>query len=255
MKKLALFLFLMPVILPAIDVVAMPGQSPLIQFRIVFRAGSVNDPKGKPGAASLAAAMLTGGGTKAMSYQQILDAMYPMAARFGNQVDKEMIVFSGATHVDNLEAFYGLFRDALLTPGWREDDLKRVRDDLKNSVSLSLRENNDEELGKELLYSLLYKGHPYEHLSLGNLSSIDGLTHGRFTGLLHRPPHPGEPNHRHHRQVSRRFRRTHDERLLRAAQRQVINGETARARALENHASHHRPEEDPRCRLFLWISD
>jgi zinc protease len=176
MKKLAVLLFLMPAILPAIDVVAMPGQSPLIQFRIVFRAGSANDPKGKEGAASLAAIMLTGGGTKTMSYQQRLDAMYPMAAQFTHQVDKEMIVFSGATHVDNLDAFYGLIRDALLTPGWRDDDLKRVRDNMKNAVRLSLRENNDEELGKELLYSLLYKGHPYQHLSLGNLSSIDALS-------------------------------------------------------------------------------
>ena len=174
--KIAISLLLMSAYLPAMDVVAMPGQSPLIQFRIVFRAGSANDPKGKAGAAALTASMLTGGGTKAMTYQQVLDAVYPMAARLNDQVDKEMIVFSGATHVENLEGFYGILRDALLTPGWREDDLKRVRDDLKNAVRLSLRENNDEELGKEVLYSVLYKGHPYEHLSLGNLAAIDALS-------------------------------------------------------------------------------
>ena len=176
MKTLAVSLLLMTAILPAMEVVAMPGQSPLIQFRIVFRAGSANDPKGKEGAASLTASMLTGGGTKTMTYQQVLDAKYPMAAQFNDQVDKEMLVFSGATHVENLEAYYSLLRDALLTPGWREDDLKRVRDDLKNALRLSLRENNDEELGKELLYSLLYKGHPYEHLSLGKLTAIDALS-------------------------------------------------------------------------------
>ena len=56
MKKLALSLLLMTATLPAMEVVAMPGQSPLIQFRFVFRAGSVNDPKGKPGAAAFTAA-------------------------------------------------------------------------------------------------------------------------------------------------------------------------------------------------------
>ncbi|MFN0101128.1 MAG: M16 family metallopeptidase [Bryobacteraceae bacterium] len=176
MKKLALSLLLMTSTLPAIDVVAMPGQSPLIQFRVVFRAGSANDPKGKPGAASFTAAMITGGGTKTMTYQQVLDAMYPMAARVGDQVDKEMIVFGGATHVDNLEAYYSLLRDMLLTPGWRDDDLKRVRDDQKSAVRLSLRENNDEEMGKEVLYGLLYKDHPYQHLSLGNLAAIEAMT-------------------------------------------------------------------------------
>ncbi len=176
MKTLALSLLAISAALPAMDVVAMHGQSPLIQFRIVFRAGSANDPKGKEGAASFTASMLTSGGTKTMTYQQVLDAMYPMAAGIRDQVDKEMMVFSGTTHVDNLEAYYSLLRDMLLTPGWREDDLKRVRDDQKNAVRLALRENNDEELGKEVLYSLLYKGHPYEHLSLGRLGAIETMT-------------------------------------------------------------------------------
>lgn len=176
MKKFVLSLLLMTATLPAMEVLAMPGQSPLIQFRIVFRAGSANDPKGKEGAAAFTAALLANGGTKSMSYQQILDAIYPMAASFDDQVDKEMIVFSGSTHVDNLEAYYALLRDALLAPGWREDDLKRVRDNRKNALRLSLRENNDEELGKEVLYSLLYKGHPYEHLNLGKLSTLETMT-------------------------------------------------------------------------------
>ena len=130
MKNLALSLLIATAALPAMDVVAMPGQSPLIQFRIVFRAGSVNDPKGKEGTAALMASMLTGGGTKRMTYKELLDSMYPMAARFGDETDKEMIVFRGATHVENLEAYYSLIREMLLEPGWREDDLKRVRDDV-----------------------------------------------------------------------------------------------------------------------------
>jgi zinc protease len=46
------------------EFVAMPGQSPLIQFRIVFRAGAANDPAGKEGLAELTASMLASGGTK-----------------------------------------------------------------------------------------------------------------------------------------------------------------------------------------------
>jgi zinc protease len=166
----------MSAIAPAMDVVAMPGQSPLIQFRLVFRAGSANDPKGREGAAAFTAAMLSDSGTKDRTYKQILEAMYPMAARFEAQVDKEMIVFTGATHVDNLDEYYGIVRDLLLNPGWREDDLKRVRDNQKNALRLSLRENNDEELGKEVLYSLLYQGHPYQHHSLGTVTAIEAMS-------------------------------------------------------------------------------
>ncbi len=175
MKTLLTFL-VMSMAMPAMDVVAMHGQSPLIQFRIVFRAGAANDPKGKEGAAAFTAALLAGGGTKTRTYQQVLDELYPMAAGVYEQVDKEMIVFRGSTHVDNLEGYYGLLRDMLAAPGWREDDLKRVRDDMKNAIRLELRENNDEELGKEVLYAELYKGHPYGHLSLGRLDAIETMT-------------------------------------------------------------------------------
>ena len=42
-----------------------------------------------------------------------------MAASVANQVDQEMTTFSGATHVDNLDDYYKLFRAMLLDPGWR----------------------------------------------------------------------------------------------------------------------------------------
>ena len=47
----------------------------------------------------------------------------------------------------------------LLTPGWREDDFRRVKDDAINAIKVSLRGNNDEELGKEVLYETHLSGH------------------------------------------------------------------------------------------------
>ena len=64
----------------------------------------------------------------------------------------------------------------ILDPGWREDDLKRLKDDAINYLRVSLRGNNDEELGKEVLYSEIYAGHPYGHHNLGTVSSIQKLT-------------------------------------------------------------------------------
>ena len=67
--------------------------------------------------AYLTAMMLARGGTKDLTYKQIVDAMFPMAASVNAQVDKEMVTFSGATHSDNLEAYYKLLRAMLLDPG------------------------------------------------------------------------------------------------------------------------------------------
>ena len=83
--------------------VTIPNRSPLISFRFVFNTGAASDPKGKEGLAALTAAMLAQGGSRAMTYEQIVEAMYPMATGFGWQVDKEMTTFSGTAHIDNLE--------------------------------------------------------------------------------------------------------------------------------------------------------
>jgi zinc protease len=156
--------------------VLQPGTSPLIVFRIVFTTGAAFDPAGKEGLASLTAAMLGEGGSRAMTYQHIVEALYPMASSVDWQVDKEMTVFSGTTHVENLDRFYALLKDMLLDPGFRPDDFTRVRDDATNFLKVSLREGNDEELGKEYLYNVIYAGHPYAHHNRGTIGALQKLT-------------------------------------------------------------------------------
>src|SRR5205807_6293054 len=101
---------------------------------------------------------------------------YPMASGIGTQVDKEMTTFSGSTHVDNLDAYYKLLKTTLLDPGWREEDFRRVKDDAINAIKVGLRGNNDEELGKEVLYESIYQGTLYGHYSGGTVSSLEKLT-------------------------------------------------------------------------------
>lgn len=156
--------------------VLLPNQAPLISFRIIFMTGAAADPKGKEGVAALTAAMLAQGGSRAMTYEQIVEAMYPMATSFGSQIDKEMTVFTGATHLDNLDKYYGLISQMLLDPGFREDDFSRLKADQVNYLKVSLRQSNDEELGKEYLYNIIYAGHPYEHHNMGTVSSLEKLT-------------------------------------------------------------------------------
>lgn len=159
-----------------IETVFQPGESPLVSFRIQFLTGSVDDPKGKEGLASLTAAMLANGGSKKLTYDEINQQFYPMASGFGWQVDKEMTTFSGPTHVDNLSKYYGLISQMLLDPGFRADDFKRLKDEAINFLEVNLRQSNDEELGKERLYNIIYKGHPYEHHSIGSVSGLKNIT-------------------------------------------------------------------------------
>ncbi len=160
----------------AIKNVLLPNKSPLVTFRILFMTGSAFDPPGKEGVASLTAAMLAQGGTRRLSYEQIVNQMYPLATSFDWQVDKEMTVFTGTTHIDNLEKYYSSISEMLLDPGFRDDDFTRLRTDAINYLKVSLRDGNDEELGKEVLYNMIYsEQHPYGHQNRGDISSLESL--------------------------------------------------------------------------------
>jgi zinc protease len=156
--------------------VMMPNRSPLVTFRILFMTGSASDPAGKEGVAALTAAMLAKGGTRSLSYEQIVEAMYPMATSFNWQIDKEMTVFYGTTHIDNLSHYYQLVNQMLLNPGFREEDFTRLKQDAINFLKVSLRNSNDEELGKEQLYNTIYANHAYGHHNMGSISALEKLT-------------------------------------------------------------------------------
>ena len=161
-----------------VSIVAQPSASaPLVDVAFVVHAGAAMDPPGRKGLASLTAAMIAEGGSTTHTIQQINDAMYALASGFDAQVDKEMTRLSGQVHKDNLDTWYGLIRGQLLSPGWREQDFRRVKTQLVNSIRTSLIGNNDEELGKEVLYSEIYgAGHPYGSLNLGHIGDIEAAT-------------------------------------------------------------------------------
>jgi zinc protease len=158
-----------PLLMPVAD-------DPNVSFKLWFRAGSQDDPPGRRGLASLVGDLVSEGGTRARSYDEMLAALYPLAAGYSVSVDKEMTVVSGTVHRDNLGAFYPLFLEALLSPGFREDDFARLKDSALNALDKELRYSSDEELGKAALYEAAYRGTPYEHLDLGAVESLRAIT-------------------------------------------------------------------------------
>lgn len=162
--------------MPNSQFLLLKNDSPLIAFRILIRIGSANDPAGKEGVAALTASLLSDGSTQENDYQQILELLFPMAASYSSQVDKEMTVISGVVHQDNLMPYYKLLKDALLSPAFKPEDFDRLKSDQLNSVTKTLRFNNDEALGKEILSSTIYKNHPYGHPNEGTEASLKSIT-------------------------------------------------------------------------------
>ena len=111
-----------------------------------------------------------------MNLREITEKFYPMAADVTVDVDKEMAVFAGTVHRDNLDRYYALFGTCSSTPG----SARRISTASRPTSSLSSRKpwsaNMDEAFGKEILNLMLYAGHPYGHPEAGTAESVGRLT-------------------------------------------------------------------------------
>jgi len=68
-------------------------------------------------------------------------------------------------------------RSRLLEPGWSEEDFNRIRTRAINAVRTDLVSNNDEELGKELLYQRIFgANHPYGSFNGGHSDDLNAIT-------------------------------------------------------------------------------
>jgi zinc protease len=166
-----------PTSVAGIRTVFIPSpQSPLCAIRLVFQVGSVDDPAGKEGVASLTAEMLGRGGSKSRTFAELLDALYPLAAEIKVYSDKESVVFEGTVHRDNLAKFADLLAEQVLTPRFADDDFARNKEDALDYLTKTLRGNADEELGKQALATVLYQGHPYGRPTQGTVAGLTAIT-------------------------------------------------------------------------------
>ena len=162
---------------PDSSLVTLPApDSPLVTLRIGFRTGSIDDPGGKNGLNALTALTMGRGGTEAMTYEAITEALYPWSASIRAQFDKEMTLIIGEVHRDHLDPFFDIVRDLVTAPRFDPSDFARNRNFLTNSVVSTLRGSDDEELGKEALNALLYAGHPYGAPAMGTERGLAALT-------------------------------------------------------------------------------
>ena len=151
-------------------------NSPLVTFRIILRSGAINDPKGKEGLNALTAYLIAQGGTKDLTYSQVVEQLYPWSAGIDVQADQEITTFIGEVHRDHLDHFYKLFSDLLLHPRFDPADFQRVKDLGLTYLKNTLRATSDENLGKQALNTFMYEGHPYGKPEFGTVQGLTAIT-------------------------------------------------------------------------------
>lgn len=158
-------------------VVLMPvAADPTISLSVQFAVGSQDDPPGKEGLAFLTGEMLADAATDGHSLDEILEALYPLAANYGMRVDRERSTLTGRVHRDNLDAYLEIFTDAFLHPSFEATDFERVQSDAINDIENTLRYSSDEELGKAALYEFVFRDTRYAHPNEGTVAGLRAIT-------------------------------------------------------------------------------
>lgn len=147
-----------------------------VSIKLMFKNGSISDPAGLEGITQATASLVVQGGTLELSYSDIQDRIYPMAARYGVSTDKEVTTFSFEVHQDHLDEFYPILKGLILTPRFAEDDFSRVMVSQQNYVDQSIRASSDEEYSKKALEDLLFRDTNYQHMKQGTSGSVNNIS-------------------------------------------------------------------------------
>ncbi|MBC7660835.1 MAG: insulinase family protein [Chitinophagaceae bacterium] len=176
LPKVSSYLLAEPVLRPNVNIIVQKNKSPFLDIKLMFKAGSSVDPEGREGLALLSASMVTGGGSKKKTFDEIQKALFPLAASFSNRTDKEVTTFTLRVPKNEAGKVFALVLPTLLEPGLKNEDFTRIKTDLLNGLKNDLRTNNEEELGKERLQELIFNGTPFAHPVDGTVAGLEAIT-------------------------------------------------------------------------------
>ena len=152
----------------------LPKSEKLI-VKLMFKNGSMTDPKGKEGLTNLTATLITDGGTKDKTSTEIKDFLYPMAAVYYSVVDKEVSTFTFEFPKDFTAAFYPILKGLILNPRFDEADFNRVKSNQQNFVDEVIKSSSDEEYSKKALEDVLFRGNNFQHMVDGTSSGVKSI--------------------------------------------------------------------------------
>jgi zinc protease len=147
-----------------------------VVFKVRFDNGSVADPEGKEGLTYATATLMAQGGAGGVAYADIQDALYPWAAAYAVNVDKQVTTFTFQVPADKAREFYPIVRNVLLAPNFDEQDFRRVMQQQQNYVDQVVRASSDEDYSKFALEHQLFRGGNMAHLVQGTSQSVQGIT-------------------------------------------------------------------------------
>jgi zinc protease len=168
-----------------LSVIVVPtSRLPLVDFRLVARAGSVNDPAGKDGVASLTADLLTQGAGKRTA-KQLADDIEFVGGSLNAFPGTEQMVVSCEVLKKDLPLGIELFRDVIVSPTFSAEDFDRKKEEALGQIASNKSEPSV--IADNAMASWFWGDSPLGHPPIGWESTVKAVTrddvrdfHARF---------------------------------------------------------------------------
>ena len=159
----------------AVLIVNDKSEVPLVGIEIVLRGGSVRDPQGKAGTASLYAGLLErGAGSR--NAAEFAEAIESVGGRVSARAELEHIRISAEFLARDLELMLSLLRDMLYAPTLAETEFDTLRQRQINFI-LAAKDSDPGALMPTYAAGFLFADHPYGNPLAGSESSLASITH------------------------------------------------------------------------------
>lgn len=153
--------------------VLMPEKgAPIVHLELAMINGSLRDPIGKDGVASLTLSMLLRGTRKkdAKEFHRVLDSL---GAEISLGKYKESMRFYGMVLSDKLPELMDLLEEMLTEPAFSEGEFKKLKEQLRSSFLDEL--GSDEDIADRRFQEYLLWGNSYGRMTSGSLQCLDKL--------------------------------------------------------------------------------
>ena len=179
-----------PRILPDYRTVTLPNgltllvmehhELPLVDFRLLVKAGSAADPAGREGLASMTADLLRQG-TKSKSSTEFSEAVDFLGGTLEADADRDRSFVSGEFLSRDFRKGLDLMSQMVLTPGFRQEEIERSRKQRLAEIQQEL--DDPETIADKRFARFLYGTHPYARSVEGTQRSVPALTREDIVGF------------------------------------------------------------------------
>ena len=153
--------------------VVLHHEQPSVSFRLLVRAGAMQEPSEKPGVANFVSGLLTQG-TKTKSAGEIANSIESAGGIIASGSGNELTFLSGAVIKDQTDLMLSLASEIVQNPAFSQEEIDRRRSQTLSSLDVSY--DDPDYLASLVFDRLVFGFHPYGRPTEGTRESIAKLT-------------------------------------------------------------------------------